>query len=294
MVRSVLFAVFLSFGTHFVRAQFQLILSGGSSHFLGDLGGSVSAGSIDIKDLNLQSTRYAIGAGVRGHVTPWLAAKSSVYYGRLSADDRFTSYLPRRNRNLNFFSPVYGGNLMLEVHFGLGSESKKRFFTSAGFEIFRFNPMTKYQGKTVELQPLGTEGQNFLPGKSPYALQSWAIPLGIGYKFYYFNSGFMSVELCARKTNTDYIDDASTTYVDKSALLASDGQMAVDLSDRSLGLIQGFSEPGSIRANSGYNDNFFFFSIAYNRTITSKGNRTARRKSGGLHPAKGKTSCYSF
>lgn len=275
-------------------SQVQWIASGGSSHFLGDLGGKTSQGSIDIADLNLPSTRYALSAGLRVHLGPYFALKSGAYYGRLSADDKYTNYLPRKNRNLNFFSPIYGANAMLEAHFGLSRGDYKRFYVFGGIEYFHFNPKTRYNGQVVELQPLGTEGQNFMPGKSPYSLTSWAIPFGFGYKFYYFPSGFLSLELCARKSGTDYIDDASTNYPDKAALLASDGQMAVDLSDRSLGAIPGFSDAGAMRANSGYNDNFFFISVSFNRTIGANGNYPGRRSGNAKRLGNRKKSCFGF
>lgn len=275
-------------------AQVQFIGSMSSSHFLGDLGGKGSAGTPGVSDINIASTRYAFSGGIRLHVNPYFAVKSVAYYGRLSADDKYTSYLPRRNRNLNFFTPIYGVNLMLEAHFGFKKSELKRFFVSTGIEYFHFNPMTKYNGQKVALQPLGTEGQNFMPNKSPYELNSWALPIGIGYKFIYFPAGFLSMSICARKTNTDYLDDASTTYPDKAALLASDGQMAVDLSDRSLGNIQGFSDAGSLRASSDYNDNFFFISLEYNHNIG--GGKTYRKTKKAHHGSRfgGRSSCFSF
>ena len=275
-------------------AQVQWTSSMSTAHFLGDLGGKGTAGTPGLSDMNIASTRYAFGTGIRIHILPAVAVKFTGYYGRLSANDKYTSYIPRKNRNLNFFTPIYGVNGMLEAHFGFKKEAHKRFMAGIGVEYFHFNPMTRYNGSNVPLQPLGTEGQNFMAGKQPYELNSWALPMLMGYKFLYFPTGFLSVELCARKTNTDYLDDASTTYPDKAMLLANDGQMAVDLSDRSLGLIQGFSEPGSMRASSTYNDNFFFLSLSYTRNFGGKRTYSKTSKSGG-HPIKGKQNkCFSF
>jgi hypothetical protein len=137
-------------------------------------------------------------------------------------------------------------------------------------EYFHFDPRTKYNGATVRLQPLGTEGQFFLPGKKPYSLYSFAIPFGVGYNLIEAARSTLSFELILRKTFTDYIDDVSTKYVDKAQLLASNGQLAVDLSDRSHGDIANFSDPGLIRGHSDHNDNFFFLSITYSYKFGSK------------------------
>lgn len=273
--RSKLLAATLLFSAfQYSEAQTEWIVSAGSSHFLGDLGGKFSPGSLDFADLDLQSTRFMVGAGLRKYFGNHFALRGNLYYGRLSANDKYTTYLPRQNRNLNFFSPITGANLLAECHFKLNRNKSNQWYIFAGVEHFFFNPKTRYNGHVIDLQPLGTEGQNFLPGKSPYDRHSWAIPMGLGYKFKSHHAGHWSIELNGRKTFTDYIDDVSTQYADKNQLYLSGGQLAVDLSDRSLGLIEGFSNTGNIRGNPGYNDNFFFITLNYTHIIgqaSSKG-----------------------
>ena len=66
-------------------------------------------------------------------------------------------------RNLRFFSNIFEIAPALEINFlPYNHGSKDHFFTPyllGGFSVFRFSPMTKYDGKTVALRELGTEGQ---------------------------------------------------------------------------------------------------------------------------------------
>lgn len=281
-----------------VNAQTEIIVSAGTSHFLGDLGGKQTFGTNDLSDLNFGSTRYMAGLGVRQNFGKRLAVRGSFYYARISASDKYTNNVERHMRNLSFFSPVYGGDALLEWKFGNGSKQLDQYnwFVFAGIGYFKFDPRTKYNGQTVRLQPLGTEGQFFLPGKSPYALHSFSIPFGIGYKFKATKYGYLSFQVDGRKTFTDYLDDVSTQYVDKTALQASNGAVAVALSDRSNpdGRIPGFSDPGAIRGNPNNKDNFFFLSLSYNIVLGNRdhsaGFRKAQRNS---HPSV-KNRCYSF
>ena len=244
------------------QGQMQIFVNGGSSHFLGDIGGKPSLGTHDIQDLNLRSTGYFAGAGIKFSLSDYFALRMGGYYGKISADDKYTTNPERRNRNLNFFSNILGGNAMVELAIPI-NQAPSNWYVFGGLEYFHFDPKTTLNGQTVRLQPLGTEGQNFLPGKSPYKLNSFAIPFGVGYTFYEGPFSKWGVELNMRKTFTDYIDDVSTQYVDKTLLLANSGQTAVDLSDRNLGDIPNFSDPGTIRGHSNHNDNFFFMCISY-------------------------------
>lgn len=251
--------------TTFATAAFgqaELTVSAGATEFLGDVGGKPGLGTHDMQDLDLHSTRYNVGLGTRIHLSELWSIRVGGYYARVSGDDKYTSNPERRNRNLNFFSPVFGGNLMMEFNLPKNGEAGK-WYLLGGIEYFHFDPRTRYNGQVVRLAPLGTEGQYFMQGRSPYKLHSLAIPFGIGYKFLDAARSSLSCELVLRKTFTDYMDDVSTTYVDKTQLIASNGQLAADLSDRSLGDIPYFSYPGNIRGHSQHMDNFFFLNLTY-------------------------------
>lgn len=251
-----------------VNAQrFEYCIGAGTSTFLGDLGGKYSFGTNDFTDLDILTTRYSVGAGLRYMPINRFGIRIGAYYARVSGDDKYTSNVPRRTRNLNFFSPIIEANATLELHVG----PARRTYLFAGIGMFMFNPKTRIGSTVYNLKDFGTEGQFFMAGRSPYKTTAMSIPFGGGYKILQLgNGGYLAVELWLRKTNTDYIDDVSTTYVDKTALAASNGNVAVQLSDRSLPGILGFSDPGEIRGDPKNNDNFAFLQFTFNSPIGGK------------------------
>ncbi len=262
----------------------------GSSHFLGDLGGKNGLGTNEISDLDLNTTRYALGVGLRLRLSESFAMRLNGIYTRAAGDDANTEREVRRDRNLNFFTPIIEGSIMAEIYFG----STKRFYIFGGIGSFYFNPKTKYNGKKYKLQPLGTEGQNYLVDKNPYNLTSFSYPFGIGYKIPLGNGAILGLELNMRKTTTDYLDDVSGVYADNAQIVANGGTIASLLADRSTSSIPGFSEEGAIRGDPKDNDNFSMFLITYSIPLSSgSGSSFGKRpRRGGTRFKKGK--CFEF
>jgi hypothetical protein len=229
--------------------------------FLGDLGGRPTIGTDGPQDLNLQSVRYSIGTGFKLAFTPGVAIRANITYARVSGNDKFTQNPERNQRNLSFFSPIVNSTVMLELSPG----ESKRFYVFAGAGFFYFEPKTKLGGNTYWLRDYGTEGQYFLPGKEPYRPTALIFPFGFGYKIKDGGNGgaSLSVEYVMNKSTTDYIDDVSTNYVDKTQLANRNGAVAVQLMDRSNSTIIGFSEPGAIRGDPRDMDNFSFLQLVY-------------------------------
>lgn len=247
--------------------RFDWCIGAGTSHFLGDLGGKLTFGTNDFTDLDFGTTRYSIGTGFRYMPMNRFGIRVGAYYARVAGDDKYTTNIPRRARNLSFFSPIMEGNFTLELHVG----PKRRTYFFAGVGYFMFNPKTKIGTTVYTLKDYGTEGQFFMAGRSPYKTSSLCFPFGAGYKLYQTNGGgYLAVELWLRKTQTDYIDDVSTTFVDKSALAASNGQTAVMLSDRSVTNIIGFSDPGTRRGDPKNKDNYTFLQFTFNMPLNRK------------------------
>jgi hypothetical protein len=287
-ILSVLVVITLSLTTQAQSAE--LILMGGTSHYLGDLGGKDGISSNEFSDLDLNTTRYALGVGFRLRLSETFAMRINGMYTRVAGSDENTDREVRRDRNLSFFSPIIEGSIMGEIYFG----SSRRFYVFGGIGNFYFNPKTKYNGKKYELQPLGTEGQNYLPNKNPYDLTSFSYPFGIGYKIPLNNGSVLGFELMMRKTNTDYIDDVSSFYADNAQITASGGAIAGVLADRSTSTIPGFSEEGAIRGDPKDNDNFSMFLVTYSMPL-SKGPGLGfggSKRKGGLRFKKGK--CFQF
>lgn len=225
----------------------------GVSYYFGDLN----------TNYDLSMPNMSGGAMARFNFNDRLAVRLAGNYGRLAADDANASNAFERARNLSFRSDVFDLSTAIEFNFlpyNHGSEDE--FFTPyvfAGFSVFSFNPEAELDGEWYDLRPLGTEGQ--FPGEEYYTVQA-GLNYGIGIKVdlsYYWSLNF---ELSARHLFTDYLDDVSTVYPDQGDLRQQRGDIAVELSDRSIVLPEVDNSqiglPGTQRGNSSNNDSFVF------------------------------------
>ena len=80
-----------------------------------------------------------------------------------------------------------------------------------------FNPQARYQGKFIDLRPLGTEGQ-FLEGGKKYGPLQIVIPIGFGVKLALWQRIAVAFEFSMRQTFTDYLDDVAKKYPNLDAL----------------------------------------------------------------------------
>lgn len=260
----------------FVSAQhFEVGANLGISYYEGDLTVSTVGGRLD-------QINFGGGGFLRYNINNYVAARASINYGRLSGEDG----AERSNRNLNFSSNVLEFALTGEFNIlGFQPYNLERVFSPfvfAGVAIFNFNPTTVYEGQVVDLQPIGTEGQGLaaFPDRTPYNLTQFAVPVGLGVKYALNDAWNVGLEGGLRITFTDYIDDVSLTYPGRELLLENGGEIAADLSDRSLD----GRAAGTSRGNAGVNDYYFFagVTISYNfldnGLVGSRGKR--RSKSG--------------
>lgn len=226
----------------------------GTANYQGDLN----------PNFTLEHPGLAAGALLRYNFNTRLSVKVSGNYGEVFGNDAFSDEVFQRERNLSFDSKIYDGTLQFEFNF-LKYEhgSEDHFFTPylfGGISIFYFNPTTTFEGKTYDLQSLGTEGQ--FKGDE-YALTQPALAFGGGFKVDISYDWSINLELSARRLFTDYLDDVSKTYPDMDDLEEARGEVAVQLSDRSY---SGISQPGRQRGNSQDRDMYFFIglTLAYN------------------------------
>ena len=207
--------------------KWEVGLFGGGSNYIGDVSDGLETGD----------TYPAVGGLLRYYVTPYFNMRFGITYGVIGGHDG-NSYNPDKfERNLSFKSNIYEIALIPEFNVlgfrdGTGNFSPYLF---AGVAAFNHNPQALYQGEWIDLQPLGTEGQGTtaFPDREPYSLWGVAIPFGMGFKIGFGDGLNAGIEFGARKTFTDYLDDVSTTYVDRDILLIENGQLAADLSNRS-------------------------------------------------------------
>lgn len=237
-----------------IRAQqLHLTAFGGFSNYQGDL---------QDKRFTLDQSHPAFGLGFLYEFTEKLYARANVTFGKISGYDKKNT--PNANRNLSFASPITDIHLGLEYHLLNPYEHFAAPYLFVGISHFNFNPSAiDTSGRKVFLQPLSTEGQGFYQGRKKYALGQFSIPFGGGVKFSLSENIRVGFEIGLRKTNTDYLDDVSTTYVDQNLLFANRGQQAVNMAFRGGELKTGLTYPadGSQRGSAKSKDWYYFSGI---------------------------------
>ena len=236
-----------------VNAQKGYELGGwlGTSYYFGDL------------NTNLKITKPGLALGLiyRYNFNNRVSWKSSLNYGKVGADDANSSNNFERNRNLSFSSNIFDLSNVIEFNFfryehGSKIHNKTPYFFG-GFNIFHFNPQTTLNGQSYKLRDFGTEGQQ--PGQE-YSLINGGLILGGGFKWDVSRNWSINFEVSTRFLFTDYLDDVSTVFPNKTVLQAVRGNIAVDLSDRSIK--DGLGEAGRQRGDTKGKDKFTFAGIS--------------------------------
>jgi len=231
----------------------------GASIYLGDLN----------TDFKLNRPNIAGGFAARYNFNHRLAARVSFNYGRIEANDADSSNPFEQNRNLNFQNDIYDGTAQFEFNFLPYFHGHKEYFFTpyayAGVSVFTHSPKTRTDnGQLVELREFGTEGQ--MRGDE-YLTISGALTYGLGFKWDLSYEISMDVNVGVRNARTDYLDDVSTTYPDQSDLIRQRGQLAYDLSDRSIALDDEgnrFDRQGEQRGDDSLMDKYIFAGIGFN------------------------------
>lgn len=214
------------------RQRYDFFAGIGGTSFMGDLGGGKDTHWLT--DLDISATRPLIVVGGRYKVLENVAVGGSLSMGMLRGDDKWSANPYRKQRNLNFRSPIielsaYGEYHIIKEKFGRRPtrRGKKKFFSRhtiyaipfniyafTGVGLFFFNPQGKaYDGNWYNLRAIGTEGQNVIPSRSPYSRFQIAIPFGVGARYPINRKISIGLEYGARFTFTDYIDDVSQNYI---------------------------------------------------------------------------------
>jgi len=188
--------------------------------------------------------------------------RADLLYTSLSGDDALNDHANTRSRNLSFHSPVLQltGGVDWNI-FGFTQTQATDFtpYLSVGAGLFTFGPKAEYQGQTVKLHPLGTEGQYLddYPDQKPYSLIQPCLQFGGGLKFLTQDKLIIALETMMTYTFTDYLDDVSTIYITYPELLAKAGELAAALANREgelLGTDPVVVPTGTIRGNSDTKD----------------------------------------
>lgn len=234
----------------------------GTQAQVGEIG--VTAGAMYyIGDLNPyrhypKDTKIAYGVLYRYNFSDRYALRLQALNGTLQSYDSHSSDSLQQLRNLHFRARLLEFSGLFEVNFrkyrSKDKDSKKWTpFIFGGLAYFRANPQAQLDDTWYDLAPLGTEGQgtSAKPDEDAYAVDHMCIPFGAGFKV---NLGRLDFQLewGLRRTYTDYIDDVSTTYVDRDQLAFENGPLAAALADPSV-LAQLEEYPNEARARGDQN-----------------------------------------
>jgi hypothetical protein len=263
----------------------------GAANFLGDLGGANQIGTHFVKDLEISLTRPALGVHLRYRNNRFVGYRANFAYGKVYGNDALTEERYRHNRNLNFKSNIFEFSTVLEFYFskeraGHVYNIKKlkgwrnidiQSYGFLGIGGFYYNPKGSYEGKYVDLRPLRTEGEGLKPGTKIYSKYSVCIPMGLGFKYGLNKQWSVGLEFGLRLTFTDYIDDCSTVYYDKTAIAAAqstpfNAAMASHLADPNLGQIPPVDNiyvtgVGQQRGDATHTDSYMFMQVTVNYKI---------------------------
>ena len=235
----------------FKSSSLDFGLIGGFSHYNGDLVKTA---------FETKGMKPSFGIITRYTPQQRLTFRLSAQYGQIEGRDDW--YEDRgKSRNLSFESDLWDFTGAFEYNLTTLDRKKKSGvipYVYSGLSVFKFNPKAKFvynpngemanyltpavyaeladrDGEMVELQPLGTEGQETTEfnDRKRYALTQVAIPVGVGLKFKLNHNWLIGVDYGMRFTFTDYLDDVSDTYVDPQRLTAQYGPMSAAMADRS-------------------------------------------------------------
>jgi hypothetical protein len=209
----------------------------------------------------------ALGAMVKYNFNGYLALKANFTYATIAGADSTSHNQQTRNRNLSFITPLNELSVTGEFNFFqyIPSISHSLYtpFIYIGVGLVKYTPQANYQGQTYDLRPLETEGQ----GK-PYSNLALSIPYGVGVKYNFSGAWNLIADIGYRNPNTDYLDDVSGNYPDKTKL----SPLGAVLSDRSGEKTGNYiGTAGTQRGDLRPRDTYLFvgFTISYT-FITSK------------------------
>ena len=206
----------------------------------------------------------------------YIAARIGASFAQLGYSDRYNTHNEfMYRRNLSFNSNVWELALQGDFNFFrfMPGEPQYSFtpYVTLGAGIFSYDPYAFLGGEKIFLRPLGTEGQGstLYPERKQYSTMGISFPIGAGIKYSINERINIGFEILHRFTNTDYLDDVSTTYVDPLAF-PPNADLSVSqaylLSDRSYERGEPIGIPGRQRGNSKQKDQFVtaIFHVTFN------------------------------
>lgn len=241
------------------------VKSGGTWAFLGGIGWASYFGELCETGDCFQSPRPQLGFGVKYRANTYLSFRSLFHYYRIVGSDAEFGDESRIPRNLSFYSNNFEVTGTVIVDFIPISKYYEVYANRRDFGVFGFigggfsyfNPQADYQGESISLRELETEGVSYGP-------VTWVMPIGIGVRYKIGRFSDITAEIGHRFTGTDRLDDVSSEdYKDPESF--EDAQ-ARELAFRGDELGYQYRE-NYIRGNPDANDGYYILSIKYEWTL---------------------------
>lgn len=261
------------------QRHFYMGAFGGLTAYKGDLGSAT---------LPFKSPRAVVGAGMAVELNHRMIIRAELNYGKVSGSDKLS--VKNKARNLDFTSKITEAGLAFEyILFDLYDYKVSPYFF-AGISTFKFSPYTRdANGNIIFLAELNTEGQGFYKGRKEYKQQCIAIPFGGGFQWALSPRTRVLLEAGIRKTNTDYLDDVSTTYAPMDLLQQNKGSVAVKMAFRGNEIDANAHYPaeGTKRGNPDNNDWYVFTGVHFRISLQPR----MRQVLYTYKPRRAKTTC---
>ncbi|MDB5247060.1 MAG: hypothetical protein JWQ40_1454 [Segetibacter sp.] len=239
-------------------------LAVGAAHYFGDLNTRAA--------INRQ--KLSAGAFFRKQFGNYVGIKIAANYARLGYSDTYSRNEVQRQRNLSFNTNLWEFSVSGDFNFfkfypGISGYTYTPY-VSLGVGVFSYDPYAYLGNQKYFLRPLGTEGQGSAayPNRTPYSTMGVCIPVAVGFKYNVNETVNVFVEVGYRFTNSDYIDDVSTTYAPDAFLPLANGSPspAMLLADRSYELGEPIGIKNRQRGNSAQKDAYVMaqFGVSFN------------------------------
>jgi len=216
-------SVFLSGTSSFSQYRVDYGIVAGFASSAADVGGSSLFQSRFSNKNLLGFPRYVAGVYGRYKVHRNFSARANLNFVRLAGSDRNSRSSLIYGRNLNFATTVIEASVQGEWNFlqitrmpgwSLASHQRKsradaRMYLLAGMGLFYYQPTAQFGGKRYNLRRFANEGVRYFPF-------SICFPVGIGFSYAINQFRKFSIDVSYRYTLTDYLDDASSRYANKT------------------------------------------------------------------------------
>lgn len=233
--------------------RLELGLNAGAAGYIGDFN----------QDNLLQLNGPSGGIFGRVNIDPYWGVGLHYNFGKIKGDDILSNDASIRARNLNFRTTLHElsiqGNLNFLDIYAPGSKKRVSPFLFLGIGGVIFNPKFEDDSGLHKLRPYNTEGMATI-----YKNYALTIPYGVGVKYKKNENWTLFSQIGYRTTFTDYLDDVSGRYPERTVWNGLPNTYNEYLS---YGSLYSSFQPGDQRGDFRKFDSYLFVNIGISYTF---------------------------